>query len=150
MVPRHPPCALSSLILSTLFFLRNCYFYYTLFLFFPICSFQGSVFTLFGFTLALRLPCGTPKPNHPTSQPAYADAKPRANSPWPADSFRNPRNRNHAWGLTPSRVSYILQSTCADVKPTLVGSSGLEPPTSRLSGARSNQLSYEPVRLNCP
>ena len=27
----------------------------------------------------------------------------------------------------------------------LVGSSGLEPPTSRLSGARSSLLSYEPV-----
>ena len=27
----------------------------------------------------------------------------------------------------------------------MVGSSGLEPPTSRLSGARSNQLSYEPI-----
>ena len=27
---------------------------------------------------------------------------------------------------------------------SLVGSSGLEPPTSRLSGARSNRLSYEP------
>ena len=27
----------------------------------------------------------------------------------------------------------------------LVGSSGLEPPTSRLSGARSNLLSYEPM-----
>ena len=26
-----------------------------------------------------------------------------------------------------------------------LGSSGLEPPTSRLSGARSNQLSYEPA-----
>ena len=28
---------------------------------------------------------------------------------------------------------------------TLVGSSGVEPPTSRLSGARSNHLSYEPI-----
>jgi hypothetical protein len=27
----------------------------------------------------------------------------------------------------------------------MVGSSGLEPPTLRLSGARSNQLSYEPM-----
>ena len=27
----------------------------------------------------------------------------------------------------------------------LVGSSGLEPPTSRLSGLRSNHLSYEPI-----
>ena len=27
----------------------------------------------------------------------------------------------------------------------LVGPSGLEPPTSRLSGARSNHLSYEPI-----
>ena len=27
----------------------------------------------------------------------------------------------------------------------MVGSSGLEPPTSRLSGVRSNHLSYEPT-----
>ena len=29
----------------------------------------------------------------------------------------------------------------------VVGSSGLEPPTSRLSGARSNHLSYEPISM---
>ena len=29
-----------------------------------------------------------------------------------------------------------------------MGSSGLEPPTSRLSGARSNHLSYEPIKLS--
>ena len=32
----------------------------------------------------------------------------------------------------------------------LVGSSGLEPPTSRLSGVRSNQLSYEPSSSQYP
>ena len=32
---------------------------------------------------------------------------------------------------------------------SLVGSSGLEPPTLRLSGARSNHLSYEPISLVC-
>ena len=30
-------------------------------------------------------------------------------------------------------------------KISMVGSSGFEPPTSRLSGARSNHLSYEPI-----
>ena len=29
-----------------------------------------------------------------------------------------------------------------------MGSSGLEPPTSRLSGARSNHLSYEPIQFS--
>ena len=30
----------------------------------------------------------------------------------------------------------------------MVGSRGLEPPTSRLSGVRSNHLSYEPISLS--
>ena len=41
---------------------------------------------------------------------------------------------------------YYLFSLCS-CQGTVVGSSGLEPPTSRLSGARSNQLSYEPLLL---
>ena len=30
---------------------------------------------------------------------------------------------------------------------TMVGRGGLEPPTSRLSSARSNQLSYQPIQI---
>ena len=40
-----------------------------------------------------------------------------------------------------------MRARLSDFSP-LVGSSGLEPPTSRLSGARSNHLSYEPVSLS--
>ena len=39
-----------------------------------------------------------------------------------------------------------LNALYAVFKVLLVGSSGLEPPTSRLSGVRSNQLSYEPIQ----
>ena len=44
------------------------------------------------------------------------------------------------------KVQFILGLTLnltANDKP--VGLSGLEPPTSRLSGVRSNQLSYKPI-----
>ena len=37
-----------------------------------------------------------------------------------------------------------IYSLCS-FQGSLVGSSGLEPPTSRLSGVRSNHLSYEPM-----
>ena len=37
-----------------------------------------------------------------------------------------------------------IGANCLRRQP-VVGSSGLEPPTSRLSGVRSNQLSYEPI-----
>ena len=39
----------------------------------------------------------------------------------------------------------VFKVLCSRSKEQLVGSSGLEPPTSRLSGARSNHLSYEPI-----
>ena len=40
-------------------------------------------------------------------------------------------------------IAYVFVNTNAF--SLLVGLSGLEPPTSRLSGARSNQLSYKPI-----
>ena len=43
-------------------------------------------------------------------------------------------------------ISHLL-SLLFSFQDTLVGSSGLEPPTSRLSGVRSNHLSYEPISL---
>ena len=39
---------------------------------------------------------------------------------------------------------YIARAK-SEISQKLVGSSGLEPPTSRLSGVRSNHLSYEPM-----
>ena len=42
-------------------------------------------------------------------------------------------------------VGPLLHDFIFFVMPDPMGSSGLEPPTSRLSGARSNQLSYEPI-----
>ena len=48
----------------------------------------------------------------------------------------------------------LLVFTCSVLPPLgfaeLVGSSGVEPPTSRLSGARSNLLSYEPMGQSLP
>ena len=54
-----------------------------------------------------------------------------------------------AGGLN-TRVTLCLFGLCASrINPAhfrvLVGLSGLEPPTSRLSGVRSNRLSYKPV-----
>ena len=55
-------------------------------------------------------------------------------------------NSNHS---PTYRVLYAehgaLRFDPAQLSLRLVGSSGLEPPTSRLSGARSNHLSYEPM-----
>ena len=42
---------------------------------------------------------------------------------------------------------FSFQGTRGLIRP-VVGSSGLEPPTSRLSGVRSNHLSYEPMSFS--
>ena len=44
-----------------------------------------------------------------------------------------------------SQLSYAPTFLLLSAKTCLVGLSGLEPLTSRLSGVRSNQLSYNPV-----
>ena len=52
-----------------------------------------------------------------------------------------------SFSLTADIHARLLPSTYINLQRFMrvVGSSGLEPPTSRLSGARSNRLSYEPT-----
>ena len=54
------------------------------------------------------------------------------------------RNHSPTYRVLCARFHVFLFTCFALTLAGLVGSSGLEPPTSRLSGARSNQLSYEP------
>ena len=42
-------------------------------------------------------------------------------------------------------LNLYINLTLCNFQRTMVGLSGLEPPTSRLSGVRSNQLSYSPI-----
>ena len=46
-----------------------------------------------------------------------------------------------------SQLSYAPTFLLLSAKTCLVGLSGLEPLTSRLSGVRSNQLSYRPISV---
>ena len=52
--------------------------------------------------------------------------------------------------LDPLLARQVLSQLSYIPRPHKMGSSGLEPPTSRLSGVRSNQLSYEPIGLRRP
>ena len=56
--------------------------------------------------------------------------------------------RSHSLSCPASIPRSTLAFDPRRLPTALVGSSGLEPPTSRLSGARSNHLSYEPVSLS--
>ena len=48
-------------------------------------------------------------------------------------------------GLEPTTDRLTADSSTTELLWNMVGLSGLEPPTSRLSGVRSNQLSYRPI-----
>jgi hypothetical protein len=56
--------------------------------------------------------------------------------------------------VNPALASFTLQHSSPNIRPQLVGLGRFELPTSRLSGVRSNQLSYRPVarstRSNSP
>ena len=49
------------------------------------------------------------------------------------------------WTRTINIIAYVSSALFPAHYRALVGTSGLEPPTSRLSGVCSNQLSYVPV-----
>ena len=66
-------------------------------------------------------------------------------------SFRTYHDINLDFYLFSVFFRYILFSflgsfSCIFFKTQLVGLGGLEPPTSRLSGVRSNHLSYKPIK----
>ena len=46
-----------------------------------------------------------------------------------------------------SNFSFLIFHSSLQAMPAVVGSNGLEPSTSRLSGVRSNHLSYEPISV---
>ena len=48
-------------------------------------------------------------------------------------------------GIEPTTDRLTADSSTTELLWNMVGLSGLEPPTSRLSGVRSNQLSYRPI-----
>ncbi len=62
-----------------------------------------------------------------------------------------PRLRNSFLDKAWVREAYISMRTepQRSIRKNLVGLSGLEPPTSPLSGVRSNHLSYKPAEVLC-
>ena len=66
------------------------------------------------------------------------------------DSFEPVSGDNEIRTRDPLLARQVLSQLSYIPRPHKMGSSGLEPPTSRLSGVRSNQLSYEPIGLRQP
>ena len=117
-MPRHSPCALFRLNYSPLAFAN----------FVPYMSFANRLF----FANCNTITCFTEKP-------------------FLILIFRSIFNDSSVFRLILLRLDlsslsiFSFQSTFRKLFAYLVGSNGFEPSTSRLSGARSNQLSYEPI-----
>ena len=134
LVPRHSPCALSCLTShNTLYcFFRKSSFLSGMFR----CSdttfvtFENRKFLFSRLTLFLLYLYSVFKVHPDFFKPVSGDNEIRTRDPLLARQVL-------------SQLSYIP-------RPHKMGSSGLEPPTSRLSGVRSNQLSYEPIGLRQP
>ena len=66
------------------------------------------------------------------------------------DSFEPVSGDNEIRTRDPLLARQVLSQLSYIPRSHKMGSSGLEPPTSRLSGVRSNRLSYEPIGLRRP
>ena len=132
LVPRHPPCALFCLtsyfpfpiaLGNGVFAILDCLVCLQTFVYktFLVCYFSDVLIKIFIF-LNLSLCMKFSRYNPPSFRLANGDGEIRTLDPLLARQVL-------------SQLSYT----------PIMGLSGLEPPTSRLSGVRSNRLSYKPI-----
>ena len=121
-MPRHSPCALFRLNYSPLAFAN----------FVPYMSFANRFF----FANCNTITCCTEKPFNTDSKLSFLLVSTILLS------LSDVSTR-----LDLSSLSIFSFQSTSQGFPCLVGSNGFEPSTSRLSGARSNQLSYEPISV---
>ena len=121
-MPRHSPCALFRLNYSPLAFAN----------FVPYMSFANRFF----FANCNTITCCTEKPFYTDSKLSFLLVSTILLS-----------SSDVSTRLDLSSLSIFSFQSTSQGFPCLVGSNGFEPSTSRLSGARSNQLSYEPISV---
>ena len=143
LMPRHSPYALLRLNFPVSFFpvlvLLNCLSFINKYF---GCFFCEKVLS-FRFLNSLHLSVKLyfyPKLERPISDPAFPAVS------FYLSSYLFVSTLQYTSIRFSMNISRTALPTSRSVLP-LVGSSGLEPPTSRLSGARSNHLSYEPIQF---
>ena len=122
-MPRHSPCALFCFNFSPVYF-------YTLDSFFDCMSFANRLF----YSIVVH-PYYSKKPSCSSLDIFYLPLS-VFTLPWEFFSL-----------FSCARFAFLLFDFQCTLPFGLVGSSGFEPPTLRLSGVRSNHLSYEPFRF---